>query len=105
MKPKGRFTNFTSKWRVAPVLLFAAMLLAINATGTFAANPAPVQVFYITEPEDDVLGAMNVINTDANSPMVTKISIAISADNTLVYYDHCEDGFANDIANPTAGEN
>ncbi|WP_374687221.1 hypothetical protein, partial [Promineifilum sp.] len=61
-------------------------------------------VFFLTEPEDDVLDAMNVINSAANSPMVTKISIAISGDDTLVYYDHWEDGFANDIANPTPGE-
>ncbi|HMT21968.1 MAG TPA: hypothetical protein PKE20_12120, partial [Promineifilum sp.] len=36
--------------------------------------------------------------------MVSKNSIAIRFSGTYVYYDHWEDGFANDIANPTAGE-
>ncbi|MBP6786366.1 MAG: DUF11 domain-containing protein [Candidatus Promineofilum sp.] len=71
---------------------------------TTRAFDAPVQVFYITEPEGDVLPAMGIINSAAVSPMVTKISIAISSANTLVYYDHWENGFANDIANPTVGE-
>ncbi len=107
--------SYPGKGRRTITLVMMALLvalLALTATSTHAAdpNPAPVQVFFLTEPEDDVLPAMKVIqpgdwNTPApTSPMVTKISIAISADNTLVYYDHWEDGFANDIANPTATE-
>ena len=91
-------------FRIVPMLLLGVILFALSVRQSAAANPAPVMVFFLTEPEDDVLDAMNVINAAANSPMVTKISIAISADNTLVYYDQWEDGFANDIANPTAGE-
>ena len=90
--------------RIVPVLLLGAILLALTVSQTAAANPAPVGVFYLTEPEDDMLNAMNVINSTADSPMVTKISVAISANGTLVYYDHWEDGFADDIANPTPSE-
>ena len=95
---RGRRFTLTAVLGLLTVLLMSTVIPAR------AANPAPVQVFYLTEPENDVLDAMNVINNNADSPMVTKISIAVSADDTLVYYDHWEDGFANDIANPTAGE-
>ena len=89
-----------------PALLLGIVLLGVLVSPSAAANPAPVGVFYITEPEDDILPALATISggTVPISPMKTTISIAISADNTLVYYDHWEDGFANDIANPTAGE-
>ncbi len=94
---QGRRSTTIGLW----IALAISLLLMATSARAF---DAPVQVFYITEPEDDVLDAMNIINSAANSPMVTKISIAISASGTLVYYDHWEDGFANDIANPTAGE-
>ena len=89
-----------------PALLLGLVLLGVLVSPSAAANPAPVGVFYVTEPEDDILPALVTISggTTPTSPMKTTISIAISADNTLVYYDHWEDGFANDIANPTAGE-
>ena len=89
-----------------PALLLGIVLLGVLVSPSAAANPAPVGVFYVTEPEDDILPALVTISggTTPTSPMKTTISIAISADNTLVYYDHWEDGFANDIANPTAGE-
>ena len=91
--------------RPTTIALWIALAVSLLLMATSArAFDAPVQVFYITEPENDVLPAMDIINSAAVSPMVTKISIAISANGTLVYYDHWEDGFANDIANPTAGE-
>ncbi|MBX7251401.1 MAG: DUF11 domain-containing protein [Candidatus Promineofilum sp.] len=85
-------------------MVLLAAFLGVTFNRASAANPAPVMVFHLTEPENDMLAAMQVINAVAVSPMVTKVSIAISADGTLVYYDHWEDGFADDIANPTPSE-
>ena len=69
-----------------PALLLGVVLLAVLVSPSAAANPAPVAVFYITEPEDDILPALATISggTVPVSPMKTTISIAISADNTLV---------------------
>ncbi|HNS40589.1 MAG TPA: hypothetical protein PKJ56_10150, partial [Promineifilum sp.] len=85
-------------------LLVLAGVLSATTPQAAAANPAPVQVFYLTEPEADMLPAMKIISSTAASPMVTKISIAISQNNTIVYYDHWENGFVADIANPTPGQ-
>ena len=74
------------------------------AQGT--SNPAPVQTFYLTLPEDDALAVMQAINTSggsvpaSTSPVVTYFSIAIGADGTYVYYDQWENGYDSDIANP-----
>ncbi|HRQ15394.1 MAG TPA: hypothetical protein PK205_19010, partial [Promineifilum sp.] len=97
-------SNVKKIGRLFAVALGLGLLFGLSSLSARAANPAPVQTYFITEPEDDVLDAMNVINNNANSPMISKGSIAIRFDGTYVYYDHWEDGFANDIANPTAGE-
>ncbi len=67
-------------------------------------NPAPVQLFYVTLPEQDGLTVLDTINGAANSPMYTYFSIAIGVDGTYVYYDQWEDGYAADIANPSPAE-
>ncbi|MCL4805919.1 MAG: hypothetical protein KJ046_16610, partial [Anaerolineae bacterium] len=98
-------TNLSKGRRTAVMALMMVLLGSIfMVSRASAANPAPVMVFYLTEPENDMLPAMQVINSAASSPMVTKISVTIRYDGTLVYYDHWENGFVNDIANPTAGQ-
>lgn len=86
-----------------PVVI-ALVIATIPPTPALAANPAPVQIFYVTLPEFDGLTVLRTINSDASSPITTYFSIAISASGTDVYYDQWEDGYAADIANPTAGE-
>ena len=39
---------------------------------------------------------------DVRSPMVALISVTISTDQTIIWYDHWEDGFDQDVANKTA---
>lgn len=65
------------------------------------ANPDPVQTFYVTLPEGDALTVLSAIHSAAVSPTYTYFSIAVAADDTWVYYDHWEDGYEADIANPT----
>jgi uncharacterized repeat protein (TIGR01451 family) len=84
------------------------MLLAATvplAPAALAANPPPVQTYYVPFPEDQVLDSLQTIKptgtTTPTDPIQTYISIAAIADNTYVYYDQWEDGYEADIANPT----
>ena len=72
-------------------------------------NPPPVQTFYVPLPEDQMLQVLDARltpsdpspTTDPRDPMTTYIGIAAVANGTFIYYDHWEDGFENDISNPT----
>ncbi len=83
-------------------------LTALAVVTAQASNPKPVQTFYLPFPEDAVLQVLRKINTYYSSssqyypqnPMHTYISIAVFAPGTLIYYDHWENGFDHDIANP-----
>lgn len=96
--------RFNSLWRKTPGILavLVALVLAF-ASPAYAANPAPVQTYYVTLPESDALTALSTINADAVAPMYTYFSISIALNDTLIYYDQWEDGYALDIANPTTG--
>ncbi|MEM9273463.1 MAG: hypothetical protein AAGA80_10945, partial [Cyanobacteria bacterium P01_F01_bin.143] len=65
----------------------------------------PVQTYFVPLPEDDLFDTFNAINDgqvpDNNNPVNTIIAIAVSAANTIVYYDHAEDGYEADVTNPT----
>jgi protocatechuate 3,4-dioxygenase beta subunit len=84
-------------------------MLPGNTQPALAANPAPVQYYYVTLPEDDLLTLFDE-NQDALggyaqviSPIRSITSIAIGETGTLVYWDQWEDGgYDSDIANPGA---
>lgn len=78
---------------------------------TLADNPPPVQVYYVPLPENQVFDALQSIFPgnvacgfsgvpEVQNPIATYISIATVADNTVIYYDHWEDGFEMEISNP-----
>ncbi len=83
------------------VLTLALGFAWATPTPALAANPAPIQIFYVTLPETDALTALDTINSDANSPVWTYFSIAIGVSGAYVYYDQWENGYDSDIANPT----
>lgn len=91
------------QWLALPGLL--ALWLLMTTAPLFAANPPPVQIFYVPAPEDDVFDALKGI-FPGNSPfpitepIINYISISVIADGTILYYDHWEDGFEIDISNP-----
>ena len=85
------------------LLLLLGALPVLNPMPAHA-FPSPVQIYYVTLPETDGLDALDSIATAAISPMWTYFSIAIALDGTYVYYDQWEDGYADDIANPTLAE-
>lgn len=92
--------------RSATLLVALALMLsfigAIPASAGLGpnANPDPVQTFYVTLPEGDALTVLSTINNAAVTPTYTYFSVAVAADATWVYYDHWEDGYETDIANP-----
>jgi hypothetical protein len=89
-------------------------LLGLAAIGNLAlAGDPPVQVYYFPLPEDEAYTSINTIypgnaacNINVNAaylpaePMNGYNSVSIAADNTVIYFDHWEDGYEPDIANP-----
>ncbi|MBU0678632.1 MAG: DUF11 domain-containing protein [Verrucomicrobia bacterium] len=62
-----------------------------------------LQLFYVPMPENDMHRTLNQIDNGAGnigSVMNSTISIVPSMDGTLIYYDHWEDGYEEDIVHP-----
>ena len=92
------------RWLAIPGLL--ALWLLLTTTPLFAANPPPVQIFYVPAPEDDAFNALKGIFPGnvpfaITEPIVSFTSISVIAEGTIVYYDQWEDGYEIDISNPT----
>lgn len=78
-------------------VLASSLFLAKFATGQI------VQTYYVPLPEADLDATFVDINSDAAIAVniQTLISIAVAANNTVIYYDHWEDGYDPDpINNP-----
>ena len=91
--------------RSARILCTTVAALLLSAAAARAVNPAPAQLFYVPFPEDQLLQALQAIDAgngsaDPVNPMTTYVSIAAVADGTIIYYDHWENGYDADIANP-----
>ena len=92
------------RWLALPGML--ALWLLLTSTPLFAANPPPVQIFYVPAPEDDAFAALQGIFPGSSpfpitEPMVSFTSISVIAEGTILYYDQWEDGYEIDISNPT----
>jgi uncharacterized repeat protein (TIGR01451 family) len=77
------------------------MWLGTSATPVLA-GPEPVQVYFVPLPEEQIRTSCATIVSSGDT-IHTVISISTSLDNTLIYYDHWEDGFEADLANPVQG--
>ena len=73
------------------------LVLSLSAK---AANPPPTQVFYVPFPEDNQLAGFNAITSVAVDPQAVFVTFSAATDNTVIYYDHWEDGYERDITNP-----
>ena len=81
--------------------LFAYTLLSSALTATSVAAqplPDPVQTYFVPLPEQDLFDlftdiAVGLPNGTVSGNVNTVISIAIAADDTIIYYDNWEDGF------------
>jgi uncharacterized repeat protein (TIGR01451 family) len=84
-------------------------LLAAMSCGTplaFGLNPAPVQTFYIPIPESQLLQAYQTIKpttvvSQPVDPVQTYVSVAVLNDDTVIYYDHMQNGYDADISHPS----
>ena len=97
---QGRFllTAFTHILALGTYVGVFSLALALSAR---AANPAPSQVYYVPFPESDQLAAFVGISTAAVDPLNVFVTFAAANDNTVIYYDHWEDGYEANITNPT----
>lgn len=83
----------TSRYDVTIALLFAAY--------TAVALPPPIQTYYLPLPETHTYQVFETINSATTTNIRNVISIAPNATNTLIVYDHFEDGYEANIAFPT----
>jgi hypothetical protein len=97
--------------RAIVITLLTVLLQFCFQRALFAANPPPpVQHFYVPLPEDQVYHALKSIypsnqtcpafGENVANPIITYISISVISDNTILYYDHWEDGFEIDVTRP-----
>jgi hypothetical protein len=65
-----------------------------------------VQTYYIPWPEQSMFNDFFIpINRNATKGQVTSIiSLSISTDNTIIWYDHWEDGYDSDMTNVTTAK-
>ena len=92
--PRG----FWPRLVLTALLIIVGFLAPLNPGRVLAANPAPVQIFYITLPETVTDDHVNTVfealdSADTVQPYYTYFSIAIGANGTLVYYDQWENGY------------
>ncbi len=79
-------------------LVGAAWLAAMASVAQ--AGPAASQFFYVPMPEGNIRTSLLAIYPSTGSTLNTVVSIVPSSDSTIIYYDHWEDGYEADIANP-----
>jgi hypothetical protein len=75
--------------KLHPSLLFG--MAAALMTSVVDGLPDPVQTYYVPLPESDLNDFFELINSATAGKIKTTISIAIAANNTIIYYDHWED--------------
>ncbi|MBI5640292.1 MAG: DUF11 domain-containing protein [Nitrospirae bacterium] len=85
-----------SKFFLTLVLIFAC------TSSIYGATPAGYSEYYIPGDEVSMFTIFNSLDAAATNTMHTVISVTSWTDNTIVYYDHWEDGYDFDPANPAA---
>ena len=81
-------------------------VISLVATACLAAGPLAravnlVQDFYVPLPEAQIYQADNAIVSGTSSSIFSTISIVVTGDGTVIYYDQWEDGYETNLANPT----
>jgi hypothetical protein len=88
---------------LAAVVLASATVVVVATTGSepAAAGPAPVMRGYVPLPTNDFQGYLESVNSAADTTISFTVGITNAAAGATIYYDHHEDGFEADIANPS----
>jgi hypothetical protein len=95
-----RLPSSIQRWFSTFLATFTALVMMFVAGFTAHSAPAPTQVFYIPFPENEQLAAFQAINAVAVEPLAVFVTFSVASDNTVIYYDHWEDGYESDITNP-----
>ncbi|HBG96328.1 MAG TPA: hypothetical protein DDY14_13670, partial [Chromatiaceae bacterium] len=96
----GRKTQRGWALLAALAILLAGLSTPVLSQVSPATTPSPVEAYYVPLPETDLLGSFQAIaipTAEAEAPIDTLISIAIAVDNTIIWYDHWEDGYEADV--------
>jgi hypothetical protein len=84
-------------------LFLTLVFTNLDQNTVMAANLPPVEIYYLSLPEDDILQLFDDNYSNPTSPLRSVTSISIGMSGTWVYYDQWEDGsFDLDMANPGA---
>ncbi|HMJ75875.1 MAG TPA: hypothetical protein VK507_07875, partial [Iamia sp.] len=74
--------------------------MATTGTEPASAGPAVVMRGYVPLPTDDFQTYLENVNDAADTTIAFTVGITNAAAGATIYYDHHEDGFEADIANP-----
>ncbi|MCB1069298.1 MAG: DUF11 domain-containing protein, partial [Kiritimatiellae bacterium] len=98
----------SASFRYIPTVLGSHLLTATasgltSATQTLTAvdQPTIVQTYFVPFSEENVQTGLDSINPAPVGTNVALISISAFASNTLIYWDHWEDGYESDLSSPT----
>ncbi len=82
-------------------LIRTAAILATLVTATSAwAGPPVSQLFFVPMPEGNIRTSAFQLYSGTGTTINTVVSIVANTDGTIIYYDHWEDGYEADLANP-----
>jgi len=87
--------------------LGALLLWGLVTTASGQVTGQIVQQFFVPFPEADfktslqAIAAGNPTGNGISNQIMTTISIVVGTSNTIIVYDHWEDGYENDLNNPT----
>lgn len=93
-------TPFKAWTRPALAATLLAAGIAVFGASSAIAGPAPVMFGYVPLPTDNMQLALKTINAGAGPIMQFTVGITNAAAGSTLYYDHWEDGYEADIANP-----
>jgi uncharacterized repeat protein (TIGR01451 family) len=79
----------------------AKILVFLSVAASAVALPPAVQTYYLPLPETHTYQLFETINSATTTNIRNVISIAPNATNTLIVFDHFEDGYEANMALPT----
>ncbi len=85
------------KRSAAGVLIFLAVSCCVQGANI-------LQTYFVAFPENDMQESLKIIDAfrgNIGVDMRTVVSMAAGNDGTVIYYDHWEDGYEDDITSPT----
>ncbi|MCP4542818.1 MAG: DUF2341 domain-containing protein [Chloroflexi bacterium] len=100
LSPRKRRRPPTSvkAWIAVPVTV--TILSLLFAAATYAANPQPAEIYFIPLPETQVRTALRALYSGVGTTIRSVGSMVVTGNNAIIYYDHWEDGYELDMANP-----